>query len=61
LTATDAATSSVEKAAINIDNQIVTVIAGSAEITFTTNEVGGNIIISGHTDIFADRVIAEHK
>lgn len=61
LTATDAATTSVEKAAINVTDQIVTVIKGPAEITFTTNEVGGNIIMSGHEDKFADRVIAEHK
>jgi len=59
LTATDAATTSVEKAAINIDNQSFTIIVGPTEITFTTHEVGGNIIISGHTDIFADRVTAD--
>ena len=61
LTATDAATTSVEKAAVNIDDQSVTVTVGPVEITFSTNEVGGNIIIFGHTDKFPDRVIAEHK
>jgi hypothetical protein len=61
LTATDAATTSVEKATINVTDQIVTVMIGPAEITFTTNEVGGDIIISGHTDKFADRVTAGYK
>jgi len=61
LTATDAATTSVEKAAFNIDDQTVTVMIGPAEIIFTTNEVGGNIIMSGHTDKFADRVTTGYK
>jgi hypothetical protein len=61
LTATDTVTTSVEKAALNIDDQGVTVMIGPAEITFATNEVGGNIILSGHEDIFADRVTAGYK
>ncbi|NQT01649.1 MAG: PDZ domain-containing protein, partial [Planctomycetes bacterium] len=61
LTATDTATTSVEKAALNVTDQSVMVMVGPAEITFTKSEVGGNIIMSGHTDKFVDRIIAKHK
>ncbi len=61
LTATDAATTSVEKAAINVDTRSVTVTVGPAEITFSKSEVGGNIVISGHMDSFAETVITEHR
>jgi len=61
LTTTNATTTSVEKAAFNIDYKSVTVMIGPAEITFMTNEVGGNIIISEHTDKFADRITAGYK
>ena len=47
LIAADAATISVEKAALNDTGQIVTVRVGTAEISFTKNEVGGNIILAG--------------
>ena len=60
LTATDSAATTVHKAAFNITDQDVSVIVGPAEITFTTNQVGGSIIISENKDIFADRVIAVH-
>jgi hypothetical protein len=61
LTATDATTTSVEKAALNVTDQGVMVTAGPAEITFTKNQVGGNIVISGSVVNFADRVITEYK
>ena len=48
LTATDATTTSVENAALNVTDQAVSVMVGPAEIIFTKNEVGGNIIIDGH-------------
>ena len=54
LTATDATTTSVENAALNVTDQAVSVMVGPAEITFTKNEIGGNIIIDGHTYQFMD-------
>ena len=59
LTATDANTTSVEKADVQTEDSEVTVIVGKAKITFTMAEVGGRIEISGRHTKFTDKIVIE--
>ena len=59
LTATDANTTSVEKAFAMVEGQEVKLIIGNTRITFTKAEVGGNIQISSRQKQFADRIMAQ--
>ncbi|MHC4890404.1 MAG: heparinase II/III domain-containing protein [Planctomycetota bacterium] len=59
LTATDAKTTSVEKAAAILQGREVTATVGTAEITFTTDEPAGRIEISGNSTNFANKIVAE--
>ena len=59
LTATDANTTSVEKAVTQVEDPEVTVTVGKTKITFTMAEVGGRIEISGRHIKFANKIVAE--
>ena len=59
LTATDANTTSVEKAVAQVQSDKVTVTVGNARITFTTAQVGGWIEIAGSRSKFADKIVAD--
>lgn len=59
LTATDANTASVEKAAALLQGREVIVTLGRTSITFTTDEVGGSIEISGRRTNFANKILPE--
>ena len=56
LTATDAATASIQSATVQTDDEQVAVRFRNKTIVFGTAQVGGHIIISGHRTNFADKV-----
>jgi hypothetical protein len=59
LTATDAGTASVEKAAAHLQDRDVTVTIGKTKITFTTDEPAGHIDIAGRHTNFANKIVPE--
>jgi len=59
LTATDANTSSVEKATVQADDQRIIVTVGTARIAFSTADVAGSIAAPGYQTEFADKIVVE--
>ena len=59
LTATDANTTSVEKATAQVQNKEVVVTLGETKISFATADVGGTIEIDGASTKFTNKIVTE--